>query len=46
MVSELIDKAFGGAARELVLQALSSRKMSSSDINEIHKFLDGMKGER
>lgn len=42
LVSDLIERAFGGAARELVLHALSSRRMSPGDLKKIHEFLDEM----
>lgn len=46
LVSELIEKAFGGAAGEMVMHALSSRKLSKEDLSEIHKFLTQMENEK
>jgi predicted transcriptional regulator len=44
MVDELVERAFGGAAQKLVLQALSSRKASQAELDEIRKLLDSMEG--
>ncbi len=46
MVSDLIDRAFGGAAQKLVLQALSTRKSSPEELNEIRQLLNQLEGER
>ena len=40
LVQDLLDKAFGGSAQQLVLQALSSRKASPAELAEIRKLLD------
>ena len=40
LVTELIDKAFGGAAEKLVIQALSSRKVDPREIETLRKLLD------
>lgn len=42
LVSDLLERAFGGSARKLVMQALSSRKASKEDLAEIRKLLDEM----
>jgi predicted transcriptional regulator len=42
LVSDLLDRAFGGSARKLVLQALAGRKTSREDLAEIRKLLDEM----
>jgi len=42
MVRDLLDRAFGGSIRELVLQALGSRKVSPAELREIRKLLDDM----
>jgi len=44
MVDDLVERAFGGAAQKLVLQALSSRKASPAELAEIRKLLDSMEG--
>ncbi len=40
LVSELLDRAFGGSMRNLVMHALSSRKTSRADLAEIRDLLD------
>lgn len=44
LVSDLLDRAFGGSAAKLVLQALSARQTSPEDLAEIRKLLDKRKG--
>jgi len=40
LVQDLIEKAFGGSAQELILQALSSRKSSPEELSEIRRMID------
>lgn len=40
LVRDLMDRLFDGSARELVVQALGSHKVSRSEIREIRKLLD------
>ncbi len=40
LVSDLIDRAFGGSAARLVLNALDSRKLSEAERREIRTLLD------
>lgn len=40
LVSDLLERAFGGAADQLVVQALSARKVSAAEIAEIRKLID------
>jgi BlaI family transcriptional regulator, penicillinase repressor len=40
LVADLLDRAFGGSAMKLVLQALSSRKASAEDLAQIRALLD------
>jgi BlaI family transcriptional regulator, penicillinase repressor len=40
LVKDLVDRAFGGNTRALVLQALSARRASAADIAEIRRLLD------
>lgn len=42
MVGDLLDRAFGGSAANLVLQALAARPASSQEMTEIRKALDDM----
>jgi predicted transcriptional regulator len=39
LVSDLIDRAFGGAAQELVLQALTTAPASKEDLKAIRKLI-------
>lgn len=45
LVQNLIDQAFGGSARSLVMQALGSEKTSPEDLAEIQQFLNAMREE-
>lgn len=40
LVTDLLDRAFGGSARKLVMQALSAKKASPEELDEIRKLLD------
>jgi predicted transcriptional regulator len=40
LVRDLLDRAFGGSARQLVMQALSAERASKADLAEIRKLLD------
>jgi len=40
LVRDLLDRAFGGSAQQLVLQALSSGRASPAELAEIRKLLD------
>lgn len=40
LVGDLLDRAFGGATGELVMQALSSRKASPQELVQIRELLD------
>jgi predicted transcriptional regulator len=44
MVRDLMDRAFGGSARDLVLRALSARPATARELEEIRRLLDGGKG--
>ena len=45
MVGEFMDRAFGGAAQKLVMQALTSRKTSPEELAEIRRLLDRLEEE-
>ena len=45
MLRHMLDRVFGGSAREMVLQALSEKKTSARDLKEIEKLLDRIEGE-
>ena len=40
LVNDLVDRAFGGSAAELVLRALSDARTSAEDLREIRKLID------
>ena len=42
LVGDLLERAFGGSARKLVMHALSARKASPNEIAEIRRLLDQM----
>jgi predicted transcriptional regulator len=44
LVRDLLDRAFGGSVKALVMQALASRKSSAKDLEAIEKLLDRMEG--
>ena len=43
LVKDLLDRAFGGSARKLVMSALSAGKSSPQELAEIRRMLDQMK---
>ena len=45
LVKDLLDRAFGGSARKLVMSALSASKSSPQELAEIRKILDEMKAD-
>jgi len=45
LVRDLIDKVYNGSAYSLVLQALSTRRASQEERNEIRRLLDRMEGK-
>lgn len=47
LVGELLQKAFDGSAKKLVLQALSSKRASADELAEIRRMLDELeRGKR
>lgn len=47
LVGDLLDRAFEGSAAKLVIQALSSRKTSRAELDEIRALLDAAeRGQR
>ena len=47
LVGDLLQKAFDGSAKKLVLQALSSRRATADELAEIRRMLDELeRGER
>jgi predicted transcriptional regulator len=45
LVADLLERAFGGSAAKLVLQALAARRASPEELAEIRRLLD-QQGER
>jgi predicted transcriptional regulator len=46
LANDLMQRAFGGSARKLIAAALSSRRASPQELDEIRKLLDEMKGDQ
>ena len=46
LVRDLVDRAFGGSASKLVLQALASKRTSAEELGEIRRLLDSSKEEK
>ena len=44
LVSDLLDRAFGGSAKQLVMQALATRAASEEDLAEIEQLVDRLEG--
>jgi predicted transcriptional regulator len=44
LLVDLADRAFGGSAAKLVMQALSGRKTSAEDLSAIRDLLDRLEG--
>ena len=45
LLSDLVDRAFGGSAAKLVMQALSGRKANPDELSLIRDLLDRLEGE-
>jgi predicted transcriptional regulator len=45
LLRDLMQRAFGGSVKALVLQALASKKSSPEDLDAIEKLLDRYEGE-
>jgi predicted transcriptional regulator len=46
LLGDLVQRAFGGSVKALVLQALSSRKSSPAELEALEKLLDRFEGEK
>jgi predicted transcriptional regulator len=44
LVRDLVDRAFGGSASKLVMQALATRRASAEELTEIRRLIDGREG--
>src|SRR6476620_9464455 len=45
LVRDLVDRAFGGSATKLVMQALASRRASPDELREIRRAIDSARQE-
>ncbi|HLV79465.1 MAG TPA: BlaI/MecI/CopY family transcriptional regulator [Chthonomonadaceae bacterium] len=45
LVGDLLERAFGGSAQKLILQALTHRKASKEELAEIRRLLDELEGK-
>ena len=45
LLTDLLQRVFGGSVRELVLQALATRKSSPEELANIEELLDRLEGE-
>ena len=46
LVRDLLDRAFGGSATKLVMQALAARRSTPEELGEIRRLLDGRRQPR
>ena len=46
LVGDLLERAFGGSAIKLVMQALASTRTSSEELMEIRTLIERLEGER
>lgn len=45
LVRDLLDRAFGGSASKLVMQALATRRASADELREIRRAIEKAKGK-
>ena len=45
LVGDLLERAFGGSAEKLVVQALSAKRASREELAQIRKLLDELEGK-
>ena len=46
LVRDLVDRAFGGSASKLVMQALATKRASAEELRDIRKAIDGARTEK
>ena len=46
LVRDLADRAFGGSASKLVMQALATKRASAEELRDIRKAIDGARNEK
>ncbi len=44
LLDDLLNKAFGGSAKELVMQALASKEASEEELAQVERLLDKLEG--
>lgn len=44
LVSDLLDRAFGGSRAKLVMQALATKRATPEELAEVRKLLDSLEG--
>ena len=44
LIRDLLDRAFGGSASKLVMQALATKRASAEELTEIRRLIDGRDG--
>ncbi len=45
LLTDLLDKAFGGSAKKLVMQALAGKEASEKELAQLERLLDKFEGE-
>lgn len=45
LAADLVDKAFGGSAKKLVMQALQEKQVPKAELTRIQRMLDELEGE-
>lgn len=45
LIDELIQRAFGGSASELVMRAAAARRISAEELSEVKKLIEQAKGK-
>lgn len=45
LVTDLLEKAFGGSAKKLVMQALAAKETSEKELAQIERLLDKVEGD-
>ncbi len=46
ILADLVQRAFGGSSAKLVMQALSGRKATRAELDEIRELLDTLEGDK
>lgn len=46
LVGDLVDRAFGGSASKLVMQALATKRASAEELRDIREAIDAARNER